>query len=174
MIFTAVKLNAYRVLTPKWAYQPCSGAGAATAGGRFNRIEQSAVYLALEPETALAEYSQSEPLFGPGTIACFQIELARVADFSAGYDPDWDALWMDWDCAWKRLAFIDDIEPPTWVMADEVVAGEASGLLFPSTKRPGGTNLVIYPDQLREGDSLQVHDPDGALPRSQDSWIPAE
>lgn len=171
MIFTALKLNAYRVLTPKWAYQPCSGAGAATVGGRFNRIEQAALYLALEPETALAEYSQTEPFFGPGTIACYQIELARVADFSAGYGPKWDALWLEWDCAWKRLAFIEDIEPPTWLMADAVVASEASGLLFPSTKRLGGTNLVIYPDQLREGDALQVHDPDGALPRSQDSWI---
>lgn len=170
MIFSALNLNAYRVLTPKWAYQPLSGAGAAAAGGRFNRVDQPALYLALEAETALAEFSQSEPLFGPGTIACYQIQLAKVTDFSSGYDAAWDPLWLDWDCAWKRLAFVDDIEPPTWLMADEAVDEGACGLLFPSTKRPGGTNLVIYLDRLGQSDSIQVHDPAGALPKSQDSW----
>jgi RES domain-containing protein len=170
VIFDTLELYAYRVLTPKWAYQPLSGAGAATAGGRFNRVDSPALYLALEPETALAEFSQSEPVFGPGTIACYQIQLASVLDFSAGYSPAWDPLWLEWDCAWKRLAFIEDIEPPTWLMADEVIDNGASGLLFPSTKRPGGTNLVIYPDRLRESDSVQVHDPESALPKSQDSW----
>lgn len=170
MIFRGLNVSAYRVLTPKWAYQPLSGAGAAAVGGRFNRVDLPALYLALEPETALAEFSQSEPLFGPGTIASYQIQLAKVADFSAGYGPAWDALWLEWDCAWKRLAFIEDIEPPTWLMADEVMSSDASGLLFPSTKRPGGVNLVIYPDRLHGGDSLQVHDPEGSLPKSQKSW----
>jgi hypothetical protein len=65
VIFDTLELHAYRVLTPKWAYQPLSGAGAAAAGGRFNRVDSPALYLALEPETALAEFSQSEPVFGP-------------------------------------------------------------------------------------------------------------
>lgn len=55
MIFGTLELYAYRVLTPKWAYQALSGAGAAAAGGRFNRVDLPALYLALEPETALVE-----------------------------------------------------------------------------------------------------------------------
>jgi RES domain-containing protein len=36
----------YRALTPRWAYQPKSGAGAAAVGGRFNRPGIEARYLA--------------------------------------------------------------------------------------------------------------------------------
>jgi RES domain-containing protein len=169
LILVPLKLHAYRVLTPQWAFQPHSGAGAAKAGGRFNRPGQQAVYLALESETAIAEYAQSNPVFGPGTIATYQIELTQVVDFRAGYSDAWDLLWQEWDCEWKRLYFVEEIEPPTWLMSD-MAGGVAGGLLFPSTKRAGGTNLVIYPDRLGDGDVFSVHDPDGALPKSRASW----
>lgn len=32
--------------------------------------------------------------------------------------------------------------------------------------RPGGENLVLYPDLLTTSDVFEVHDPDGLLPRS--------
>ncbi|WP_394697426.1 RES family NAD+ phosphorylase [Pseudoxanthomonas japonensis] len=169
MIITPIKLYAYRVLTPQWSYLPHSGAGAAKVGGRFNRQGQQAVYLALEPETALSEFAQAEPVFGPGTIATYRVELRRVADFSKGYSDQWDELWKDWDCEWKKLFFMEDIEPPTWLMSD-VVSSMASGLLFPSTKRPGGTNLVVFLDSLAEADVFNVHDPEGALPKTSASW----
>jgi RES domain-containing protein len=105
LIVNAVKIHAYRVLSPQWAYQPHSGAGAVKAGGRFNRPGQQAVYLSLEPETAIAEYAQADPVFGPGTIATYELFLALVVDFSQGYSDKWDLLWQDWDCDWKRLYF---------------------------------------------------------------------
>ncbi|HEY5804938.1 MAG TPA: RES family NAD+ phosphorylase [Lysobacter sp.] len=169
MILAPLKLHAYRVLTPQWAFQPHSGAGAAKAGGRFNRPGQQAVYHALEPETAIAEYGQANPVFGPGTIATYQLQLAQVVDFSAGYSDAWDQLWQEWDCEWKRLYFMEEVEPPTWFMSD-IVATVAVGLLFPSTRRPGGTNIVIYPDRLDDADVFNVHDPDGTLPKSRASW----
>lgn len=46
---------AYRVHSPRWASAPTSGEGAARHGGRANRPGISALYLALEPETALLE-----------------------------------------------------------------------------------------------------------------------
>ncbi|MGC3028009.1 RES domain-containing protein [Burkholderia sp. DN3021] len=49
---------AYRMHRPKWAVAPASGAGAAKAGGRANRIGTPALYLALEVATAVAEYQQ--------------------------------------------------------------------------------------------------------------------
>lgn len=42
----------YRMLTPKWAYLPCSGVGAGQFGGRVNRIGVDALYSSLEMETA--------------------------------------------------------------------------------------------------------------------------
>lgn len=52
----------YRFNTPRWAYRPTSGAGAAKLGGRFNRPGVDALYLSRSVETATAAYQQDEPL----------------------------------------------------------------------------------------------------------------
>ena len=51
-------VTAYRMHVPKWATAPTSGAGAAAFGGRVNRPGTPALYLALEPATAIGEYQQ--------------------------------------------------------------------------------------------------------------------
>lgn len=160
------------MLTPRWAHQPLSGAGAAQKGGRFNRPGQPAVYLALDTTTAIEEYRQSQTVLPPGMIAQYRIELAGVVDLSAGYEAGglFDPLWEEWSIPWKQYAFIDRIEPPTWLMGDLALAAGYAGLLFPSTRNPGGTNLVVYTAHLQRSDVFSVHDPNGDLPRSQDSW----
>lgn len=55
-------------------------------------------------------------------------------------------------------------------LGDEAIAAGAKGILFRSTQAAGGTNLVLFVDQLGEGDRLDVNDPAGALPRNQVSW----
>ena len=81
----------------------------------------------------------------------------------------WAPLWQDWQCAWRELAFLDRIEPPSWVLGDWVMRS-AAGLLFPSLANPGGANLVVYLDALDAGDPLEVPDPEGRLPSNQASW----
>jgi len=56
-------------------------------------------------------------------------------------------------------------------LADEALAAGAKGILFASRLAPGGLNLVLYNDALSVDDTLQVHDPAGALPKNQDSWL---
>ncbi|WP_420915768.1 hypothetical protein [Burkholderia glumae] len=46
--------------------------------------------------------------------------------------------------------------------------------MFRSTQAAGGTNLVLFVDQLGGGDHLEVNDPAGALPRDQASWMGAD
>jgi RES domain-containing protein len=46
----------HRYLTPKWAFLPTSGAGAAIDGGRFNRPGVESLYLSQAPQTAREEY----------------------------------------------------------------------------------------------------------------------
>jgi RES domain-containing protein len=58
----------YRVNTPRWAYRPTSGAGAAKVGGRFNRPGVDALYLSRRIETATVEYQQDKSLMPPGTL----------------------------------------------------------------------------------------------------------
>ncbi|KQZ59359.1 RES protein [Lysobacter sp. Root559] len=164
-------LPAYRMHTPRWSYQPLSGAGAAMAGGRLNRPGIDALYLALEPETAIEEFRQDDPLVRPGTLVAYRATIARAADFRAGYDPEhWPPLWQELSCNWKRQAFLDEIEPPSWVIADDVRAAGLAAVVFPSTRRIGGLNLVIYPDLLGADDHLLVHDPRMDLPIDPSSW----
>jgi RES domain-containing protein len=163
----------YRYLTPRWAYLPLSGAGAASGGGRFNRPGVEALYLSARPETALAEYRQGSTLPNPATLAAYQIELADVIDLSAGHDPaHWGARWSDWNCDWRWIARVDHKTPPSWRLGDEAITSGARGMLFPSTHQPGGINLVVFTANLMPDDRLAVHDPDNMLPKDQRSWEP--
>lgn len=154
----------YRVIAPTHARMPLSGMGAARQGGRFNRPGQEALYLSLHEATALAEYRQDNPWLRPGTICTFFVSGLKVADLSAGYDPErWPTLWADFAVDWRAEWFGGQVEPPTWYMADDVVAADLDGILFPSQAHPGGTNLVIYRSSGRPPSQLRVYDPEGAL-----------
>jgi RES domain-containing protein len=161
----------YRHLTPKWAFVPTSGAGAAAEGGRFNRPGVEALYLSRTPETSLEEYRQGASIVRPATLAAFRVTATAVVDFSTGFDPDaWPSAWAGWDCAWKRIARIDRKTPPSWTLGDAVITAGHKGLLFPSTRFAGGLNLVLFGANLAPPDTVEVHDPDGRLPLDQSSW----
>jgi len=161
----------YRFLTPKWAFLPTSGAGAAEHGGRFNRPGVEALYLSVEVETALAEYGQGSSLPPPGTLAAYRVQADEVVDFAGGFDPIiWAAEWARWNVDWKYIARIERQVPPTWHLADELIREGRRGLLYPSTRRLGGTNLVLFSGNLKAGDTIEVYDPDHRLPSNQSSW----
>lgn len=151
-------------LRPRTPVCRCPAWGAARQGGRFNRPGQEALYLSLHEATALAEYRQDNPWLRPGTICTFFVSGLKVADLSAGYDPErWPTLWADFAVDWRAEWFGGQVEPPTWYMADDVVAADLDGILFPSQAHPGGTNLVIYRSSGRPPSQLRVYDPEGAL-----------
>lgn len=170
MIFTKIKTVAYRIHHPKWAHAPVSGAGAGTYGGRVNRPGVNALYLSLDLETALAEYQQVDALLPPGLIVSYPITVDAIVDFRAGFSGSWNALWQDFYCDWRKLYFNEQIEPPTWIIGDQVLAAGCKGILFNSIIS-GGTNLVIYNDALTSSNSVIAHDPNRMLPKNQDSWI---
>jgi RES domain-containing protein len=159
-------LACWRVISPAYAGTPLSGMGAARQGGRFNRPGQEALYLSLDESTALAEYRQDNPWLPPGTICTFLVRDLRVADLGQGFDAGcWSALWGDFATDWRALWFGGAIEPPTWYMADDVVAAGWDGIVFPSQARPGGRNLVVYRSSDRPTAQLSVYDPAGTLDR---------
>lgn len=170
MILAPLDAVAYRVHQPKWSFAPTSGAGAGTHGGRANRPGVNALYLSLALETALAEYQQLDALLPPGLMVSYRLTIDAVVDFRAGFTDAWDALWQDFYCDWRNLHFNQGIEPPSWVIGDQVIAAGAKGILFNSAIT-GGTNLVLYTDTLTGADTLAVHDPGGDLPKNQSSWL---
>ncbi|KXX66438.1 RES family NAD+ phosphorylase [Marichromatium gracile] len=161
----------FRAHAPQWASRPTSGAGAAIQGGRFNRAGVEALYLSLEELTALREYQQTSPFLPPCTMCSYTATLRDLVDLRQLHDgAPWDALWHDWCEDWRHLRFELHIEPPTWVLADMVLARGYTGILFPSQTHAGGTNLVVYSARLGDGNSITVNDPDARLPRDRSSW----
>jgi len=161
----------FRAHTPQWASRPRSGAGAAVRGGRFNREGVAALYLSLEELTALREYQQTSPFLPPCTMCSYSVSLHGLVDLRQLTTGElWDELWQDWREDWRHLKFDLHIEPPTWVLADMVMANGYSGIVFPSQANAGGTNVVVYIDRLADGDSVVVNDPDNRLPKDQASW----
>ncbi len=174
MIFSRLGPDAefHRALPPRWAYQPESGAGAAVAGGRFNRPGVEARYLAQTAEGALLEYQQESALLPPSTLATYLVTMEQVVDFSNGYQADlWPPIWAEAYCNWKALALLEHIEPPSWVIGDLVRAAAIGGILYRSARDPAQLCLVLFPELARKF-TAPVYDPDKQLPLNDDSWKP--
>jgi RES domain-containing protein len=56
------------------------------------------------------------------------------------------------------------------LLSDIVITAGDKGILFPSLQHTGGTNLVVFSANLDAGDGVDVHDPNGRLPKDQSSW----
>ena len=173
MILTELaNYTAYRMHTPKWASRPLSGAGAAKHGGRLNRPGHDALYLSLEQATAIQEYQQLSDLLPPGLLVSYQLTVVDVVDFRQGSQNGlWPPLWDNLFCDWRDFWFNRHLEPPSWLIADAVIAAGYKGILFKSSLYPSGTNLVLYPRNLMAADTVTVYDPNHSLPKNQDSWL---
>ncbi|WP_332877903.1 RES domain-containing protein [Massilia sp. S19_KUP03_FR1] len=67
------------------------------------------------------------------------------------------------------MHFNQGIEPPSWVIGDQVLAAGAKGILFNSAITDGA-NLVIDTDALTGADAINVYDPNNNHPKNQLSW----
>ena len=162
----------HRFLTPRWAHAPLSGAGAAQQGGRFNRPGTEALYLAQDVSTAQAEYAQGALWGAPGLHCVYRIRAQGIADLSLAHAAETlPQDWADMLCDWKQIARIEGRDPPSWRIADALLARGVPGLLYPSSRRTGGICLVLFLDTLRASSgSVAAHDPEGRLPRDAQSW----
>lgn len=163
----------FRALTPRWAYLPLSGAGAASAGGRFNRYGIDALYLSLASATAIAEYQQSAVRLPPLTLCEYRATLPALVDLRRLNEGTWDPLWQDWATDWRASLCDLKLEPSTWAMGDLAIAAGYGGIIFPSLAHPSGVNVVLFLDAFEAaGGGISVHDPDGLLPSNNRSWSP--
>jgi RES domain-containing protein len=139
---------AYRAHDPRWSLDPCSGEGARLRGGRFNRQGTPALYLALRAEGAMREAEAGFPFrFQPLTLCAYEVAVDRLLDGG-------DAVALarlggtleDLACPW-RLDLAQGRVPRSWLLADELLAQGAQGLLYPSlaaAARADDMNLVLW------------------------------
>jgi RES domain-containing protein len=158
----------WRMLAPRWSFEPLSGAGAARAGGRWNEPGQAALYLSDSHGTAIAEYHQDLPR--PGTLTSYAVDAKRLIDLA---DPAvQSALGLDQSFfrqAWKYDRDIKKVRPLCWDFARQAIAAGLCGLRVPSAQAQGN-NLVLWQWNTVDAPSVRVIDPLQDLPTTQASW----
>lgn len=144
-----------------WHRDPLSGEGARRHGGRWSRMGVPALYLAQTHATAIAEYHQDVVI--PGTLIAYDVDGARIANLTGGGAEVEAALTAEW----LRIARLEGGEPPSWRIADALIADGCEGALIPSARDRGGTNLVLWrwSAEGTEGARVTLVDPHGELAR---------
>jgi RES domain-containing protein len=149
----------WRMLGVRWQHRPFDS-GAHLTGGRWNAAGVRALYLSADYNTAIAEMHQD--LIRPGTLVAYDVAARAVADLSEG-DP---AILT---CRWRQIYKVEGGVPPSWALADRLIAAGAEGALVPSVQHRGGTNLVLWrwheAGRAGEGAALTLLDPEAALDR---------
>ena len=151
-----------------------SGDGAAVYGARFNLKGMPALYLALDPITAIKEASQGfARKIEPCILCSYEVDCEDVADLRTEAGQEEHAVQQaDMACAW--FAFIaEGKEPPSRAIARRLRARGTAGVLVPCFA-PGATrddhNLVLWRWTDRLPHRVTVYDPSGRLPKDQRSW----
>ncbi len=161
------KGRAYRAHDPRWSFQPTSGKGASITGGRFNRVGQEALYLALSPITALAECTQGFAYrMLPLTLCEYDVDCADIIDLT---DPTMreaeGAVFEDMACAWMTYQRASKIAP-SQALAKALIKKGYIGAVVPSFVpgiAEGATNLVLWRWGDRALNTVTVYDPDARL-----------
>lgn len=158
----------WRMLAPRWAFEPLSGAGAARAGGRWNEPGQAALYLSTDHATAIAEYQQDLPR--PGTLTAYDVGGAGIldlADRAVLRALGLDAAFLRQP--WKQARDIRKARPASWDFAAAAAAAGWHGVRVPSVQAVG-RNLVLWRWNAPTAPAVRHVDPLGDLPRDQASW----
>ena len=153
------------MLTVEFQKQPYAS-GSHISGGRFNPKGTAALYLGADHSTAIAEFHQS--LIRPGTLAGYDVAARKIADLTRAETRELFKVTPEQlGCSWRTIFAIDNARPPTWNLADRLIALGAEGALVPSFQRPGGINLVLWRwRRFRArgvGAALKLVDPDREL-----------
>lgn len=163
-----LQTRAYRAHDPRWSFDPTSGQGAAITGGRFNVKGQAALYLSLEPITALAECTQGfANRMLPLTLCEYDIDCTGIADLTrADTRQAMGIRELDMACAWLTFQR-SGRTAPSQKIAQRLINKRLNGVIIPSfvPNIPlGAVNLVLW----RWSDSLpckvMVYDPEHRLP----------
>jgi RES domain-containing protein len=161
--------RAYRAHDPRWSFDSTSGTGASISGGRFNIRGQAALYLSLEPITALAECTQGfAQRILPLTLCEYDIGCEKVADLTdAETRQSLTIDEKDMACAWLVSQRSGKIAPSQRV-AKMLVTEGFNGALVPSYVpgiHEGATNLVLWNWSDKPPCKVTVYDPEGRLLR---------
>lgn len=124
--------------------------------------------------TAIKEASQGLALkIEPLVLCSYEVDCEDILDLTtpAGVKAAGISE-ADLACSWMLLAHERET-PPTWSMAERLIADGVTGVIVPSFA-PGATaddrNLALWRWGPHLPHRVTVHDPSGRLPKNQLSW----
>lgn len=151
----------WRMLSVRWQREPL-GSGSHLTGGRWNPKGQPALYLSSDHATAILEFHQA--FVRPGTLATYDVRAAKIADLTDPLHLKREKIGPDvLLCDWQTIFAIKRGRPPSWDLAERLIAAGAQGALVPSAQHHGGINLVLWRWAENKGAEVRLIDPDGDL-----------
>lgn len=169
-----LKARVFRAHHPGWAFEAASGQGAAIHGGRFNRKGRSALYTSLSMQTAWTEAQQAFPFKAqPVTLCTYDVDCDGIEDLT-----DVDTLARlgidapELACPWENISTLGQT-PPTWTLAERLIADGVAGIIAPSFASAAGTdakNVIFWNWSGQLPHQVRVIDDHRRLPRDRSSW----
>lgn len=164
----------YRFHNPKWAFAPVSGTGAARYGGRFNPTGTPALYTSLDIPTAVIEANQGlASKIRPLTLCSYDVQYDAILDLTSAQNRRQLGISMDdLACPW-RLDIARGTIPQSWSLARNLMASGIPGMIvqsFAPDATADNINLVLWHWSDSKPTRVTLYDPDGRLPKNQDSW----
>jgi len=166
---------AYRAIQPNWSFDILSGEGAKIHGGRFNPIGTKALYLALSPLGALAEYNQTgfshRPQ--PTTLCAFELSISDIIDLTTAEGREEASISLEEMACNFRYIKANKQTPPGWIMAEFLIKQQKAGIIVPSyapLAAKDAKNIVLW----QWGDAahqIKIIDDQHRLPKNQNSWL---
>jgi RES domain-containing protein len=165
---------AYRAHNPFWSFDPLSGDGAKVHGGRFNPKGIPALYLALSPTLALAEYNQGFPHRPqPVTLCTYEVDCTDIIDLTKhNVRARVKTTLEELSSAWEMILTLKQT-PLTWQLAERLIKSGAAGIIVPSYARnapDNSKNLVLWQWSDTPPHQVLLIDDNNRLPKNQDSW----
>lgn len=172
--FRQVTGRVYRAHHPRWAFAPESGDGARRRGGRFNRAGLAALYTSMTPRTAWLEAQQALPFKAqPMTLVAYDVDCEAMLDLSQEtVRTAADIPYKDLACGWEDMA-LRGLVPPTWPLADRLIAAGCAGVIAPSFAHAAGAddlNVVFWRWSRELPYRVRAIDDEGRLPKNDLSW----
>lgn len=166
--------TAYRAHHPRWSFRPISGEGAAIHGGRFNPKGLPALYLSLDPITALKEANQGfARKMDPYLLCSYDVDCEDIVDLGSNTARRTAGVEESVMVAGWFAHIAAGTKPPQWTLVETLIASGAAGARVPSyapSATAGDRNLVLWRWSPNLPHKVEVFDPSGRLPKNQLSW----
>jgi RES domain-containing protein len=168
---SAVRGSFFRAVPLQFQATPLSAIGSVTSGGRYNPREGFEVlYLGENPDTVIREirFMVRDPAGQeiairkqPQIMMTIEYDLQHVANLT---DPTvLRRLHVTRKSLLGEWADIVDAGnvPVTHTLGRAALAVGLEGLIVPSARHRGASNLAVIPQNLRAGSFVQIYDPQG-------------